>query len=109
MSAPLDVLAVMLRVSDELRGSGVSAGRLPAREHRNHLCEWGDDIHRARAAVAELVSKSERVAATLEMPALARQSTKNANAGFIDWRDWCALKGEVADLRATLAKFEVTP
>ena len=53
MNAP-GVLAVLDRVSMELRGAGVSAGRLPAREHRNHLCEWGDDIHHARAAVAEL-------------------------------------------------------
>ena len=58
----------------------------------------------ARAAVAELSAKAEAVVRTLEMPTLVKQSAKNANSGFIDWRDWCALKGEVAALRAALAR-----
>jgi len=61
-------------------------------------------IARACNAHDELVAKAGAVARTLEMPTLVRQSTKNENAGFIDWRDWCALKGEVAALRAALAK-----
>lgn len=97
MSAPVDVLADLRGVLRIAKAASVGVtGNGPRIEQ----------AEAAIAAVAELVSKSERVAATLEMPALARQSTKNANAGFIDWR---ALKGEVAGLRATLAKFEVTP
>ena len=66
------------------------------------LC--GLALEEARAAVAELSAKAEAVVRTLEMPTLVKQSAKNANSGFIDWRDWCALKGEVAALRAALAR-----
>lgn len=55
-------------------------------------------------AVAELIGKADAVAGALEMPTLVKQSTKNPNAGFIDWRDWCALQGEAAALRAALAR-----
>jgi hypothetical protein len=58
---PVDVLAEMDRISMELRGAGVHAGRLPAREHRNHLVVWGDEVLRLRAAFAELVEAAERV------------------------------------------------
>lgn len=57
------------------------------------------------AAVAELVAKSERVTRTLELAEFVKPSAKNANAGFVDMRDWFALKGEVMELRAALAKF----
>lgn len=33
-----------------------------------------------------------------------RQSTKNANAGFVDWRDWCAYLGRSAEARAAVAE-----
>lgn len=46
---------------------------------------------------------ARRVASTLEMPGFCKQSTKNPNAGFVDWRDWCALLGEVMALRRALA------
>jgi hypothetical protein len=32
-----------------------------------------------------------------------KQSTKNANAGFVDWRDWCAFLGRTDKARAALA------
>ena len=57
-----------------------------------------------RAAVAELVEITGRVLETLELPALVHQSKKNENAGFIDWRDWCALRGEVMALRAAFTR-----
>lgn len=59
----------------------------------------------ALAAVEALVMKADAIVATLELPGYAKQSNKNANAGFIDWRDWCALLGEVNALRAALAPF----
>lgn len=80
------------------------------------ISEWASDTTPAggeavyetarnvRAAVAELIGKADAVAGTLEMPTLVKQSTKNPNAGFIDWRGWCALQGEVAALRAALAR-----
>lgn len=33
-----------------------------------------------------------------------KQSTKNANAGFVDFRDWCAFVGKAAEARAALAE-----
>lgn len=60
----------------------------------------------APVGLPELVASAERVVATLEMPTLVKQSSKNENAGFIDWRDWCALKADVAALRAALANIE---
>lgn len=33
-----------------------------------------------------------------------KQSTKNANAGFVDWRDWCAFVGKTAEARAAFAE-----
>lgn len=54
------------------------------------------------AQVDELAAAAERVASTLEMPTLVKQSSKNLNAGFIDWRDWMALIGEVRALRAAI-------
>lgn len=59
----------------------------------------------ALRAVEALVMKADAIVATLELPGYAKQSNKNANAGFIDWRDWCALLGEVNALRAALAPF----
>lgn len=34
----------------------------------------------------------------------ARQSAKNPNAGFVDWRDWCAYLGRSAEARAAVAE-----
>lgn len=65
------------------------------------------DLRLIRAAfddVEQVIKEADRVAASLEMPALVKQSTKNENAGFVDWRDWCALLGEVKALRESLAR-----
>lgn len=90
MSAPVNVLAVLDDARNVLTALG-SPGT-------------ADGVEEAQAAVAELSAKAEAVVRTLEMPTLVKQSAKNANSGFIDWRDWCALKGEVAALRAALAR-----
>lgn len=58
----------------------------------------------ARAAVAELFDTADSVCNTIELQNIVSQSTKNENAGFIDWRDWCCLLGEVKALRAALAR-----
>lgn len=59
----------------------------------------------ARAAVARMAEAAEKVAGTLEMGSLVKPSRKNENAGFIDMRDWYALKGEVSALRDALAAY----
>lgn len=33
-----------------------------------------------------------------------KQSSKNANAGFVDWRDWCAYVGRTAEARAAVVE-----
>ena len=55
-------------------------------------------------ATSEMIHAAERVAKTLATEGLVKPSTKNANAGFIDMRDWYALQGEVNELRAALAR-----
>lgn len=111
MSAqPVDVLAVLDRVpeivetaSNDLVTMRPSPGGMPV-DPDPSIHDGLAAVREARAAVAELVERTERVATTLESPTLVRQSTKNPNAGFIDWRDWCALRSEVLALRAALAR-----
>jgi hypothetical protein len=33
-----------------------------------------------------------------------KQSTKNANAAFVDWRDWCAFLSRADEARAAVAE-----
>lgn len=90
MNAPASTAPDVLAVLDQAAAREVLEMRAPLIE--------------ARAAVAELIERSEKVAATLETPLLVRPSGKNPNAGFIDRRDWYALVADVAALRATLTR-----
>jgi len=65
--------------------------------------EISDAIIARQVAVAELIATSQRISDSM-LPTLVRQSSKNENAGFIDWRDWVALYGEVNAMRQALAR-----
>lgn len=47
---------------------------------------------------------AQRLIETLSADAFVKPSGKNANAGFVDMRDWYAMQGEVAALSAALAQ-----
>lgn len=55
-------------------------------------------------AHSEIIRKASRLVESLSMDGFVKPSAKNANAGFIDMRDWYALQGEVIALRAALAR-----
>jgi hypothetical protein len=59
---------------------------------------------RAHYEAMAVISAAKKVADTLSVDGFVKPSAKNANAGFIDMRDWYALQGEVNELRAALAR-----
>lgn len=71
--------------------------------HQNMTCADSHAFQELRATVAELIERTDRLTKSM-LPTLVKQSTKNANAGFIDWRDWIALYAEANALRQTLAR-----
>lgn len=66
-------------------------------------------LDEGRAAVVELIDKAAAVVVTVLAEGdgkLVKPSAKNANAGFVDLRSWYALKSEVMQLQAALARVQ---
>ena len=54
------------------------------------------------ARIAELEAVLVKLCDEIESPGICKQSKKNANAGFVDWRDWEYLLGLVAEARVEI-------
>lgn len=124
---PADVLAELERISIELRGTGVHAGRLVMREHRNSLVVWGDELIRARRAVAALIARNAELEAERDEAACLASDVvgslriiKDVVASIAAERDAladevkaldseaCKLRGELYTLRNMLEGYEVS-